>query len=510
MPLARYVSLVIIVLLSEAAALHVAFVVPPASAVGAMLPVAHGCLDVGHNVTILAHDITLSGLQPLVPQARFVDLGPARRPHMDERRSRRLLNTPYELLPFFSHGAAILLFDTYGGWPLAKAALPELQSLKPDVVCTANIVNSVYSAAEAAGVPAVGLAFGPQVWMTVLDVPWSLEPALGAWYTREEISASPWLLALNIGARCFGSLLRVAAMVVHNSRRMRLGLSTWQADAFKSMQSSPLVVPSLPELCGGYAALGSEFTVMAGMYDHPAMQGASVAKSAQHSDIMKWLDGRHRNRVEVVYVAFGSEVVMDRGRLNLLKEAFLISNITSLWALKKPPSDLDPPSHIRVTPWAPQKAVLAHPAVTAFLTHGGMNSVREAIASGTPMLIMPVTLDTPTVATLHEKLGVALRLHKNYITPDVVASSIAKLRSQKFQERAKQVRDLNLKRADLSRAVEVIENVAARRFPADVPVRRGAVPAWETATFLAALALFSFDRCCCCCCRKGQRGLKRP
>lgn len=35
--------------------------------------------------------------------------------------------------------------------------------------------------------------------------------------------------------------------------------------------------------------------------------------------------------------------------------------------------------------WMPQSAILAHPALLAFLTHGGSNSVIEAIINATPL-----------------------------------------------------------------------------------------------------------------------------
>ncbi|KAF6990895.1 hypothetical protein CFC21_008044 [Triticum aestivum] len=43
--------------------------------------------------------------------------------------------------------------------------------------------------------------------------------------------------------------------------------------------------------------------------------------------------------------------------------------------------------------WAPQTAILAHPAVGAFLTHCGSSSLLEAAAAGVLMLTWPLVFD---------------------------------------------------------------------------------------------------------------------
>jgi UDP:flavonoid glycosyltransferase YjiC (YdhE family) len=45
-----------------------------------------------------------------------------------------------------------------------------------------------------------------------------------------------------------------------------------------------------------------------------------------------------------------------------------------------------------LAPWAPQQAILSHPATRAFVTHGGWNSVQEILAARiTPCVSLPHT-----------------------------------------------------------------------------------------------------------------------
>ncbi|GJE92127.1 glycosyltransferase family 1 protein [Phanerochaete sordida] len=51
-----------------------------------------------------------------------------------------------------------------------------------------------------------------------------------------------------------------------------------------------------------------------------------------------------------------------------------------------------------ITPWAPQQAILEHPATGWFVTHGGFNSVTEAVHAGVPMYAAP---PPPLIPTHH-------------------------------------------------------------------------------------------------------------
>lgn len=66
------------------------------------------------------------------------------------------------------------------------------------------------------------------------------------------------------------------------------------------------------------------------------------------------------------------------------------------------------PPNIHIYRFVPQLEVLKMTDV--FITHGGMNSVSEALVCGTPMVVIPFSSDQPVNARCVEKLGVGKRL----------------------------------------------------------------------------------------------------
>ena len=50
------------------------------------------------------------------------------------------------------------------------------------------------------------------------------------------------------------------------------------------------------------------------------------------------------------------------------------------------------PRHVRTINWAPQNDMLAHPAIRAFVTHGGTNSLYEAAYHAVPIVTIPQNL----------------------------------------------------------------------------------------------------------------------
>lgn len=80
------------------------------------------------------------------------------------------------------------------------------------------------------------------------------------------------------------------------------------------------------------------------------------------------------------------------------------------------------PSHVHIYSSVPQLEVLKMADV--FVTHGGMNSVSEALVYGCPMLVIPFVSDQPVNAKCVEKLGVGRRMDYSKVNKDVLKKNV--------------------------------------------------------------------------------------
>ncbi|XP_032003923.1 UDP-glucuronosyltransferase 3A2 [Hylobates moloch] len=78
------------------------------------------------------------------------------------------------------------------------------------------------------------------------------------------------------------------------------------------------------------------------------------------------------------------------------------------------PKDVHLAANVKIVDWLPQSDLLAHPSIRLFVTHGGQNSIMEAIQHGVPMVGIPLFGDQPEnmVRVEAKKFGVSIQLKK--------------------------------------------------------------------------------------------------
>jgi len=131
-----------------------------------------------------------------------------------------------------------------------------------------------------------------------------------------------------------------------------------------------------------------------------------------------------------------------------------------------------PPPNVRLARHVPQITALRRAAV--FISTGGMNSIKESILCGVPMLVVPSPLgDGPGNAARLVWHGLAINVSPRGIDANVVRAGVTRLLNDRgFRDRVATMGDLFRAEEERMPAVRVVEDVlakASRSNGADAP-----------------------------------------
>jgi MGT family glycosyltransferase len=106
------------------------------------------------------------------------------------------------------------------------------------------------------------------------------------------------------------------------------------------------------------------------------------------------------------------------------------------------PPDLlpDPPGNVLVVPQVPMLALL--PRLDAMISHGGMNTVCEALAHGVPLVLAPIRHDQPVVASQVVRAGAGIRVPFSRVRPSQLREALVRtLDDPPYRRAAGRIRD---------------------------------------------------------------------
>ncbi|KAK7363126.1 hypothetical protein VNO77_05256 [Canavalia gladiata] len=126
----------------------------------------------------------------------------------------------------------------------------------------------------------------------------------------------------------------------------------------------------------------------------------------EDAECLKWLDKRDQR--SVVYVNFGSLIIMTAKQLREFAWGLANSKYHFLWVIR--PNLVDGGAEVisndefvtetaqrgLILEWCPQEKVLGHPSIGGFLTHCGWNSTLESVCEGVPMACWPFFAEQQT------------------------------------------------------------------------------------------------------------------
>ncbi|MBA0738073.1 hypothetical protein Gogos_011485 [Gossypium gossypioides] len=176
----------------------------------------------------------------------------------------------------------------------------------------------------------------------------------------------------------------------------------------------------------------------------------------QNSDIMKWLDEQPPS--SVVFLCFGSGGNFNEDQVKEIASALEQSGHRFLWSLRQPPdpfkgpmasqTDYDDASEIlpegvldrthgigKIIGWAPQVAILGHPAIGGFVSHCGWNSILESIWFGVPIATWPLYAEQQLNAfKLVTELGIAVEIKMDYRIEVIGNGEVEILRAETIEK----------------------------------------------------------------------------
>jgi N-glycosyltransferase len=129
------------------------------------------------------------------------------------------------------------------------------------------------------------------------------------------------------------------------------------------------------------------------------------------------------------------------------------------------------PANVRIEPYVPQAQLLRRCDV--FITHGGFNSVKEALSLGVPLVVTPMMSDQPYSAERCAALGVGRVINADERTPERIRDAVcAVLEDPSYRTRAESLQRemLALPGPDhIPKLLEVLEQVKGQRGVLDSP-----------------------------------------
>ncbi|RYB02073.1 glycosyltransferase [Lichenibacterium ramalinae] len=120
------------------------------------------------------------------------------------------------------------------------------------------------------------------------------------------------------------------------------------------------------------------------------------------------------------------------------------------------------PGAPRVEAFVPQRAVLR--TVAAVVTHGGLNTVLDALAAGVPLVVVPLAFEQGAIAARVERSGAGIVIPRRRFTASALAEALAALLERpSYRARAEALRDEIAAAGGVARAADLVERATRPR-----------------------------------------------
>jgi MGT family glycosyltransferase len=176
-----------------------------------------------------------------------------------------------------------------------------------------------------------------------------------------------------------------------------------------------------------------------------------------------WSFERQRGQ-KLIYIAVGTLYQADLRFFQQCFDAFGDGPQAVILSVGKAvdPADLgDIPSNFTVAQYVPQLTILD--AADLFITHGGMNSINEAVMATVPMVVVPNTIEQALNGARVEQLKAGLYLEPQRVDGNTLRQSAAQvMNGEGFLEGLQKIKESFLAAGGVPKAIEAI-NALKRR-----------------------------------------------
>ena len=198
--------------------------------------------------------------------------------------------------------------------------------------------------------------------------------------------------------------------------------------------------------------------------------GSAIGNSLDKSPALKeWIE-QHGERT-ITVVSMGTHARLNEQQGVALMNGLFEGGRPAIWSLRKDNRDFLPAnfeekygSLLRLEEWLPQRAVLAHSSVQAFVGHCGFGGTHEALIFGKPIVCLPVMADQPELASRLRDSGAGLSLDIGKLTAAVVKGSLDKLCGEQgeltsYGQNAQRLGKLMKLQGGVKRGAEIVDYI---------------------------------------------------